>query len=53
MPPQTLKVLFIAGTSRSGSTLLGQLLGQIDGFIHIGELRQLWKKGFGQNSPCE
>ena len=36
------KVLYIVGRSRSGSTLVGNLLGQIDGVFHAGELRTLW-----------
>src|SRR6056297_3206806 len=47
------KVIFIGGCSRSGSTLLGRLLNQVDGFFHVGELHQIWKKCFGQNWSCE
>ena len=36
--PRT-KVLFIGGYGRSGSTLLDRLLGQIDGFVSVGEVR--------------
>lgn len=36
------KVLYVVGRSRSGSTLVGNLLGQIDGVFHAGELRTLW-----------
>ncbi len=35
-PP--LKVLFIAGVSHCGSTILGTILGQLDGFFFAGEL---------------
>lgn len=35
---ERVKVLYIAGTGKSGSTLLGKLLGQIDGFVDVGEL---------------
>lgn len=31
-------VLYLAGVGRSGSTLLGQLLGQVPGFVNVGEL---------------
>lgn len=31
-------MLFIAGAGRSGSTLLGQLLGQLPGFVTVGEM---------------
>jgi hypothetical protein len=40
--PNKVKVLYIAGCGRTGSTLLGNALGQIDGFVHVGELRELW-----------
>lgn len=41
-------VLFIAGSPRSGSTLLGNILGSLDGSIHIGELYHLWNWGRGE-----
>jgi hypothetical protein len=37
MEKQTVKILYIAGATRSGSTLLSRLLGEIDGFINVGE----------------
>ena len=46
------KVLFIAGPGRSGSTLLDMLLGQINGFYSTGELRFIWSRGFEQNQLC-
>ncbi len=36
-------MLYIAGWSRSGSTVLDQVLGQIDGWFSCGELRLAWK----------
>jgi hypothetical protein len=36
-----IKVLCIAGLGHSGSTLLGALLGQLDGFFYAGELRSI------------
>ena len=50
---KTVKVIFIAGCSRSGSTLLGKMLGSIDGFFHVGEFGHLWKKSFDRNWMCE
>jgi len=35
----TLQILYIAGAGRSGSTLLGDILGQMPGMLHVGELR--------------
>lgn len=46
------KVIFIGGESRSGSTLLDLLLGQIDGFFSVGELRYIWERGFRENQLC-
>jgi len=46
------KVLFIAGTSRSGSTVLDQVLGEIDDFCAIGELGSLWSAGLIDGEPC-
>jgi hypothetical protein len=37
-----IKVLYIAGQGRSGSTILGNTLGQIEGFVHVGELLEVW-----------
>lgn len=36
-------VLYIAGSGRSGSTLLERILGQLDGVAAVGELRHLWR----------
>lgn len=35
-------IIYIAGAMRSGSTLLGRLLGSIPGAFHAGELHNLW-----------
>lgn len=40
-----LKILYIAGWGRSGSTLLDNLLGQLPGFFSTGELRYIWERG--------
>ncbi len=46
------KVLYIGGSGRSGSTLLERLLGQLDDFTTVGELKQIWERGFSQNQLC-
>ena len=38
----SLRVINIVGTTRSGSTLVELLLGQLPGFVDVGELRYLW-----------
>ncbi len=46
------KVLFIGGSGRNGSTLLASVLGQIQGFCSVGELRYLWDRGLVENRHC-
>ncbi|MFN8164262.1 MAG: sulfotransferase [Solirubrobacterales bacterium] len=45
-------VLFVAGSFRSGSTVLDNLLGQVDGFTSVGELRSLWRNGLIEGRIC-
>lgn len=47
-----IKVLYIGGSSRTGSTLLDRLFGQIDGYFSVGEIRHLWERGLGKNQLC-
>ena len=46
------KVLYVLGAGRSGSTLLDRLLGQIDGFFSIGELKWIWRLVYGEEQLC-
>ncbi|MGH8968320.1 MAG: sulfotransferase [Actinomycetes bacterium] len=46
------KVVSIVGPGRSGSTLLAQILGEIPGFLNVGELRWLWQRGLLEQRPC-
>jgi hypothetical protein len=52
MREQSVKVLFIGGYGRSGSTLLDRILGQLDGFCSIGELRHVFQEGYLENRLC-
>jgi hypothetical protein len=52
MSEERSKVLFIAGSGRSGSTLLMNILEQINGFHAIGELHWIWNRSFIQNKLC-
>ena len=52
MDTEKIKVLYITGSGRSGSTVLQSILGQIDGFISVGELRYVWERGFYKNKLC-
>lgn len=47
-----IKVLYIAGFERSGSTIVNRVLGQIEGFVAWGELRDIWEHGIIENRPC-
>ena len=51
-PQAPTKVVYIMAWGRSGSTLLGNLLGEIDDFFHAGELRTIWEKGFVRGRLC-
>jgi hypothetical protein len=33
----TIKVLYLAGSGRSGTTIMARLLGELDGFVNVGE----------------
>ena len=45
-------VLYIGGRGRSGSTILARTLGQIPGFVNVGELSQVWYRGLRENERC-
>ena len=49
---EPIKVLFVGGSSRSGSTLLDRILGQIPGYVSTGEIRDVWRAGVGENRLC-
>lgn len=51
-PGQTIRVLYIGGWGRSGSTLLDRMLGQVPGVISLGEVREIWQSGLTENRPC-
>lgn len=51
----SLTVLYITGWCRSGSTVLGNVLAEVPGVVHVGELRFLWLNGVcgrGSNDQC-
>lgn len=51
-PEPPLKVLFIAGTGRSGTTILSSILGQVPGCFAAGEVRYTWERGLLLNHRC-
>jgi hypothetical protein len=46
------RVLYIAGAGRSGSTLLECILGELPGVVAAGEVTHLWERGLRQNQLC-
>ena len=54
MPDSSLTVLCITGWFRNGSTIIGNILNEVPGFSHVGELHSLWKNaaGKGANNLC-
>lgn len=46
------RVLYVGGTGRSGSTLLDRLLGEVPGLVSCGELVHLWARGLAGNERC-
>jgi hypothetical protein len=49
---EPVRVLYVMGHGWSGSTILGNLLGELDGFFHAGELRRLWGEALPAGAPC-
>jgi hypothetical protein len=49
---KSVKVLYVAGLGRSGSTILANTLGQVEGFFSGGELNFIWKHALIENRLC-
>ncbi|MCP3975082.1 MAG: sulfotransferase [bacterium] len=47
-----LKVLYILGSGRNGSTVLADALGTAPGMENVGEIHWIWDRGAGENRPC-
>jgi hypothetical protein len=47
-----IRVVYVACHGRSGSTLVGSILGLLDGFCFVGEVRTAWTDGIRDNRPC-
>ncbi|MGH3414136.1 MAG: sulfotransferase [Marmoricola sp.] len=46
------RVVFIAGSSRTGSTIMANILGQLDGCFAVGELWNLWRRSLIEHRRC-
>ena len=51
-PAEPVKVLYLGGYSRSGSTLFDRMLGQIATFTSTGELAYVWTHGVQEDRLC-
>lgn len=47
-----MKILFITGFGRSGTTIVDSILGQVDGFFSLGEAQYVWDRGLQRNLLC-
>jgi len=45
-------VVYVLGTAHGASSILGRLLGIMEGATYAGELRRLWSKGFRPGRTC-
>jgi hypothetical protein len=46
------RVLYVGGLGRSGSTLLDRMLAQLPGVWSVGELVHIWQRGLEENNLC-
>lgn len=48
----SVRVVFVGGTGRSGSTVVANALGALDDAVSVGEVRYLWERGITENRLC-
>lgn len=46
------RVVFVGGSGRTGSTLIERLLGQLPGVCNVGEVVFLWERGLQRRERC-
>jgi hypothetical protein len=51
-PSSDLDIVYICSHGRSGSTLVGSVLGLAQGFCYVGEVRDVWFDGLAENHAC-
>lgn len=49
---ERVKVLYVVGMGRSGSTILANSLGEVDGFFSTGEMIYMWRNNLVENRLC-
>jgi hypothetical protein len=50
--PARIQVIYVAGVSHTGSTLLGHILGEFEDTCYAGEIRNTWRRGVLENRIC-
>ncbi len=50
--PGRTKVVYVAGTGRSGSTLLGNAVGSLPGALSVGEVKLGFRRGLAEDGTC-
>ncbi len=45
-------VVAISGTGQNGATLASRLMGELPGWIAVGEIARVWDKGLAENVAC-
>ncbi len=48
----SIRVLCVAATGQSGSTLLARMLGEVPGYRAVGEVGRIWDEGVEENMAC-
>ena len=49
---EAVRVVYLGGLGRSGSTLLERLLGELPGVCPAGEVVHMWQRGIAENERC-
>lgn len=49
---ERIRLLCIGGTGQNGATLLSRLIGQMPGFVVVGEIGYVWDKALIENVEC-
>ncbi|MBF0622380.1 MAG: sulfotransferase [Magnetococcales bacterium] len=52
MSDTKLKIIYVAGAGRSGTTIVDRVLGAINGVTSFNEVYRLWEEGFSSNNMC-
>ena len=50
---QGIRVVYIGGSARSGTGILGRIFSKISGTAHGGELRRLWSHALRPGRKCD